>query len=125
MEDLEDLTISEGMPGSPEERRSKIPDVPPGTIAGGQDTDIAQGSPAPVPGSYEQQTGIAPGMQVTGSDGNSVGRVKELLDSGFRVDVTLRPDLTIPYSAIGQVDGDAVILDVPADRAGDFPRTSG
>lgn len=125
MDDLEDLTISEGMPGSPEEVRSKVPDVPPGTVAGGLDTDIAAGSPAAAPGTYAQQTGLRAGMTVTGRDGKTVGMVKELMESGFRIDRSWQPDVTLPYSAVGQVDGDTVVLDVPANDAGEFPRTSG
>lgn len=120
-----DYTIKEGMPGSPEEQKSKVPDVPPGSTYTALNASTSQGDPVRNPGTLAEQSGVSRGMQVMGSDNAGVGVVKELQDGGFIVDRTLAPDIFVPYSAVQGLDKDVVVLNVPADRADELPRTNG
>ncbi len=54
------------------------------------------------------------GMQVVGSDQGDVGQVKEVRDGDFVVDRSMARDVCIPFTAIRDVAGDRVVLDVPA-----------
>jgi osmotically-inducible protein OsmY len=60
-------------------------------------------------------------MDVVGSDGVMVGRVKETRSNDFLVDRSMQRDLYVPFSAIQTVDGDRVMLNIAArdlDRQG-------
>jgi len=54
---------------------------------------------------------VRPGMEVVGSDGESVGLVKEVRAEDFLLDRVMRRDLYVPFSAV-----DRVITDVVPDR---------
>jgi len=57
------------------------------------------------------------GQDVVGSDGEYIGRVKELRDNEFRVDRQMKPDINVTYNTIQNVNGDQVVLNGPG---GDF-----
>jgi len=57
---------------------------------------------------------VQEGQDVVGSDGEFIGRVKRLSDNDFRVDRKMKPDITVTYTSIQNVDGSQVILDAPA-----------
>jgi len=71
--------------------------------------------------SYAAGTGnmsnVREGQDVVGSDGEYIGRVKELNDNQFRVDRKMKPDINVTYSAVQNVNGDQVVLNAPG---GDF-----
>jgi len=73
-------------------------------------------------GNYQSGTGNAAanlreGQDVVGSDGEYIGRIKELRDSEFRVDRKAKPDINVTYTAIQNANGNQVVLNAPA---GDF-----
>jgi hypothetical protein len=51
---------------------------------------------------------VRPGMEVVGSDGESVGLVKEVRAADFLLDRVMRRDLYVPYSAVARVITDVV-----------------
>ena len=53
-------------------------------------------------------------MDVVGSDGVMVGRVKETRSNDFLVDRSMQRDLYVPFSAIQTVDGDRMMLNIAA-----------
>ena len=55
------------------------------------------------------------GMVVTGSDGKSVGKVKEVRDSDFLLDRKLARDLYVPFDAVSHVDAGQVMLSLQAE----------
>jgi HSP20 family protein len=55
-------------------------------------------------------------MHVVGSDADDVGTVKEVRDGDFLVDRAMQRDAYVPYSAIKTIDGDRIMLDVPASQ---------
>lgn len=57
---------------------------------------------------------VAPGMQVTCSDGHPIGRVKEMLADGlfFQVDCRFAPDLYVPVDAVHDIASGTVHLKV-------------
>ena len=63
------------------------------------------------------------GMEVVGSDGNRVGRVKEVRDSDFLVDRSPQRDVYVPFDAVQAVVDGRVVLNVPAGQVGytDWP----
>ena len=60
---------------------------------------------------------LTEGMTVIGPAGEEIGRVKEVRASDFLMDMTMRRDLYVPFSAIGEVAG-AVVLNVPGEEIG-------
>lgn len=56
------------------------------------------------------------GMEVVGSDGHRMGRVKAVRVADFVVDRRFRRDIALPFRAIHEA-GDQVILNVPAKEA--------
>ncbi len=56
------------------------------------------------------------GMEVVGSDGHRMGKVKEVRSSDFVIDRRFRRDIALPFEAIHQA-GDRVVLIVPAEEA--------
>lgn len=61
---------------------------------------------------------VQSGMEVVGSDMGMIGRVREVLEKDFRVDIPMQRDLYIPFTAIQQVDQQAgrITLNVPANQ---------
>jgi hypothetical protein len=57
------------------------------------------------------------GMEVLGSDGQSLGRVKEVGNTEFLVDRRMRPDLRLPLDLVESVDGNQVKLAVTSEQA--------
>jgi len=57
---------------------------------------------------------IREAMDVVGSDGVMIGRVKETRGNEFLVDRSMQRDVYVPMSAIHTVDGDRVMLNVSA-----------
>jgi hypothetical protein len=57
---------------------------------------------------------IGPGMEVVGSDGKLVGRVKEAGTNTFLVDRPLARDVYVPYEACRSVEPGRVWLQYPA-----------
>ena len=60
------------------------------------------------------------GMQVVGSDMSNVGRVRDILENDFLVDISLHRDLFVPFSAIQNIDNDRVVLNVPGNQIDDM-----
>jgi len=60
------------------------------------------------------------GQDVVGSDGEYVGRVKELSNDQFRVDRKMKPDINVTYSTIQNVNGDQVVLNAPGADFNNF-----
>jgi hypothetical protein len=59
------------------------------------------------------------GMQVVSADGQPIGTLKELRDADMLVDRRLRRDIYVPLSAISELSGQTVTLNVAADVIGD------
>jgi len=59
---------------------------------------------------------IQEGMQVVGSDMSNIGRVGDIRENDFHVDIPLHRDLYVPFSAIQNIDNDRVVLNVPGDQ---------
>jgi len=57
---------------------------------------------------------IQEGQDVVGNDGEYIGRVKRVSDSDFRVDRKMKPDITVTYTSIQNVDGSQIVLNAPA-----------
>jgi hypothetical protein len=98
-----------------------------GTAAGGA-AGAAAGAVAspPAPGfpAVEQapavidRTRVRVGMEVVGSDGQGLGQVKEVRDGDFMVNRRMARDVTVRYSGVREIDGNRVVLNVPAGQAG-------
>lgn len=63
-------------------------------------------------------------MAVFGTDGERVGRVKEVHEHDFLIDRSLARDLSVPFEAIQIVTDDGLILTTRADEvdAADWSR---
>lgn len=59
---------------------------------------------------------VRPGMEVVGTNGNAVGRVREAHDTYFLVERSAARDLYVPYGSIRALIGDEIVLDVSADQ---------
>ena len=59
---------------------------------------------------------IQEGMQVVGSDMSNIGRVGDIRENDFHVDIPLHRDLYVPFSAIQNIDNERVVLNVPGDQ---------
>jgi uncharacterized protein (TIGR02271 family) len=57
---------------------------------------------------------IQEGQDVVGNDGEYIGRVKRMSDNDFRVDRKMKPDITVTYTSIQNVDGSQIVLNAPA-----------
>ncbi len=68
----------------------------------------------PAPSAAAQRPAVD--MDVVGSDGEEVGRVKEVHANDFVVDRRLKRDVTIPFNGISAIQGNRVVLTVPADE---------
>lgn len=74
-------------------------------------------SSAPPPAAIDRSR-VQAGMEVVGSDGRSVGQVKEARDGDFVINRHLARDITVHYSGVREIDGNRVVLTVPANQAG-------
>lgn len=59
---------------------------------------------------------IEAGMQVVGSDMDNIGRIKEVDNGNFLIEIPLRRNIYVPLSAIRSVTGNQVMLNITADR---------
>jgi hypothetical protein len=59
---------------------------------------------------------VQQGMQVVGSDLDSVGTVKEVRPTAFLVNRAMQRDLSVPYNAIQNVSASQVVLTIPAKQ---------
>ncbi len=59
---------------------------------------------------------LSQGMQVNDSNGKKIGTVKEIHGNDILIDRPLATDVHVPFSAIGNVAGNIVQLNVPADQ---------
>lgn len=89
-------------PGVSSEAREKIP---------------VYGASAAVQGGTRWQIGET--MDVIGSDGESLGQVKEVRGSDFLLDRPMARDVYVPFSAVQTVDGERVMLRYRSDDLGD------
>ena len=62
---------------------------------------------------------INEGMEVTGSDGHYIGKVKEIREKDFLVDRKMARDVYVPFSAVAKSDR-CIILDIPSDKMDDM-----
>jgi hypothetical protein len=59
----------------------------------------------------------ATGAEVVGSDGETVGDLKDVGDADFLVGRTLRRDLRLPVNRVREVTSNKIVLDLPAAEA--------
>lgn len=95
--------------GQPTGRSTAQPTVSPGM------TESAPMGSAGTTGTFGRDQ-VRETMDVIGSDGNDIGRVKEVREHDFLVDRPLQRDLYIPYSAIQSIHGERIMLNVPAGQ---------
>ena len=55
-------------------------------------------------------------MDVLGSDAKDIGQVKAIRDTDFLVDRSMKRDVYVPYSAIRDVSGDRIVLNIQSDQ---------
>ncbi len=63
---------------------------------------------------------IQPGMQVVGSDMESIGQVRDVRDGDFLIDIPMHRDVYAPFNAIQNMDGKRVVLNIPASNVNDM-----
>ena len=81
----------------------------------------AAGMPATAAGGATRFAGqLRPGMRVVGSDDDGVGEVKEVRGQDFLVDRAMQRDVYVPFSAVQDVAGGRVVLNLPAGRVDDM-----
>jgi hypothetical protein len=61
-----------------------------------------------------RQWQVRVGMDVVGSDGKSVGRVKEVRNTDFLVDRPLARDVYVPFEACQSISAERIVLTIPA-----------
>lgn len=71
-------------------------------------------------GSSSVGSQVQEGMNVVGSDMGQVGRVREVREDDFLVDIPMHRDLYVPFSTIQNIDADRVVLNVPVDQIDDM-----
>jgi ferritin-like metal-binding protein YciE len=59
---------------------------------------------------------VQKGMRVVGSDKGMIGRVRDVREDDFLVDIPMHRDLYVPFSAIQSADVDLVMLNIPVDQ---------
>lgn len=60
---------------------------------------------------------LADGAEIVGSDGKKIGDLKEVRDADFLVDRTLKRDLYIPVTRVGEVSEDGkIVLDISSNE---------
>jgi ferritin-like metal-binding protein YciE len=67
-------------------------------------------------GNSSVKSQLQEGMQVVGSDMSNVGRVRDIRENDFLIDIPMHRDLYVPFSAIQSVDADRVVLNIPGDQ---------
>lgn len=73
---------------------------------------------------------VQQGMEVVGLDNEVIGHVRDVRDDDFLVDIPMRRDVYVPFTAIQSVEQDAtagrVVLNIPANQVGKmhWPRPS-
>ncbi len=60
------------------------------------------------------------GMQVVGADKEVVGRVRNIRENDFRVDIPMQRDIYVPFHAIQNVHADQVVLTIPVSQIKDM-----
>ncbi len=60
------------------------------------------------------------GMSVVGSEGDTVGTVKEVRGTDFLVDRRMQRDVYVPLDAVQSVTADTVALNIPAAQVDDM-----
>jgi ferritin-like metal-binding protein YciE len=60
------------------------------------------------------------GMQVLGADMGVLGRVREIRENDFRLDIPMQRDAYVPFTAIQNVNADQVVLNIPASQVQDM-----
>ncbi len=60
------------------------------------------------------------GMQVVGSDMGNIGKVDDIRENDFLVDIPMHRDLYVPFSAIQNMDNGRVVLNVQGDHIYDM-----
>ncbi len=60
------------------------------------------------------------GLQVVGSDMSNIGRVGDIRDNDFLIDIPMHRDLYVPFSAIQNMDNDQVVLNVQGGQIYDM-----
>ncbi len=74
----------------------------------------------------EQQQGIDwrpqlhPGMPVIGTEGDKIGRVKEVWENDFLVARRLARDIYVPFFYIDNIKDDTVMLNIASDKVGEM-----
>ncbi len=61
------------------------------------------------------QAGVQQGMVVIGTDGHTVGNVKEVRDRDFVLNRRLARDLCVPFDAVRDVEAGQVVLNMSAE----------
>ncbi len=56
------------------------------------------------------------GIEVVASDGTRIGQVKEVRSNDLLVDRRMARDIYVPFSAVADIGGDRVTLNLPADE---------
>lgn len=56
------------------------------------------------------------GMQVVGTDMGVLGRVRDIRENDFRIDIPMQRDVYAPFNAIQTVNADQVVLNIPAGQ---------
>lgn len=59
---------------------------------------------------------ISIGMNVSGSDGNVVGRIKQIAETGFVVERAGGAEVCLPFEAIAHTTDYGIELNAPADQ---------
>ena len=55
-------------------------------------------------------------MDVLGSDAKDIGHVKAIRDTDFLVDRSMHRDVYVPFSAIRDISGDRIVLNIEASQ---------
>ena len=62
---------------------------------------------------------IREGAEVVGSDGESLGQVKQVRDDDFLLDRPMKRDLFVPLSVVALAGVDRIVLELSADEVGE------
>ncbi|HYX49629.1 MAG TPA: DUF892 family protein [Ktedonobacteraceae bacterium] len=72
------------------------------------------------PGTSSITSQMQEGMQVVGSDMSNIGRVRDIRENDFLVDIPTHRDLYVPFSAIQNTDNERVVLNIPGNQIDDM-----
>lgn len=59
---------------------------------------------------------VQQGMKVVGTNGDTVGQVKEVRSNDFLVNRNMQRDVYMPFSAVQNVSGNTIALNIPANQ---------